>query len=92
VERLVGKVKENVPGSANSCEIGESLAKLPRRVSARSGWVTGRRGWGRPDVRVLGDDYETVTGALAERGSEFGLRNIPVQYGEALNSAVVLQD
>jgi hypothetical protein len=41
---------------------------------------------------MLGDDHETVTRALAQRGSELGLRNIPVRHGEALDSAVVLQD
>jgi hypothetical protein len=46
----------------------------------------------RPNVRVLGDDHEPVTRALAERGSEPGLRNVAVRNAEVLHAAVFLQD
>jgi hypothetical protein len=46
----------------------------------------------KPDVCIVGDSNETITGELAQRGSDLGLRDISVQHRKALDLAVVLQN
>jgi hypothetical protein len=45
-----------------------------------------------PDVRIVSDGNETITGELAQRGPDLGLRNISVEYRKVLDLAVVLQN
>ena len=46
----------------------------------------------RPDVRVLGDHHEVITGSLAQRCSELSLCHVAVRHGKPLGPAVALQN
>jgi len=45
-----------------------------------------------PDVRIVSDDDETITGKLAQGGSDHGLRNVSVHYRKVLDLTAVLEN